>query len=72
MIDSPDVGEAWLSGLDRNQNTIYYGRADPQDGLWKDSEGNMAPGAIGATPGRFAWAKGMWGAVERVRGVGGF
>ena len=34
--------------------------------------GEMADGAIGPDAGKFAWAKGVVGAVQRVRGVGGF
>ena len=48
-------------------DTHLYGAAG-QDGLWRDSDGNEAPGAIGKDPGRFSWAKGIIGAVQRVRG----
>lgn len=43
-----------------------------EDGLWRDKDGNLAPESMGPDPGHFAWAKGIYGAVERVRGVGGF
>jgi hypothetical protein len=43
-----------------------------EDGLWRDKNGNQAPQAIGRDPGHFAWAKGIVGAVQRVRGAGGF
>jgi len=72
LIDSEVICKAWKDGIQRNQNTYLYGMASPEDGLWKDKEGNMAPGAIGNDPGKFAWAKGIMGAVQRVRGVGGF
>jgi hypothetical protein len=32
----------------------------------------MPEGSIGPDPGHFSWAKGIIGAVQRVRGVGGF
>ncbi|KAJ5759617.1 hypothetical protein N7520_006773 [Penicillium odoratum] len=73
MLDSPLVCKAWLEVIDRNQNTAKYGAASIEDGCWHDpSTGEIPPGSIGTDPGRFSWAKGMVGAVKRVRGVGGF
>lgn len=46
--------------------------ASQEDGLWRDKNGNEAPGAIGKDAGRFSWAKGIVGAIQRVRGAGGF
>lgn len=46
--------------------------ASQEDGLWRDKDGNEAPGAIGKDPGKFSWAKGVVGAIQRVRGAGGF
>jgi hypothetical protein len=46
--------------------------ASQEDGLWRDEHGNEAEGAIGKDPGRFSWAKGVVGAIQRVRGAGGF
>jgi len=37
-----------------------------------DEEGKQAEGALGPDVGRFSWAKGGVGAVNRVRGAGGF
>ena len=71
MIDSATVCAAWEEGLRRNQNTHLYGMASQEDGIWRDQDGKEAEGAIGKDPGHFAWAKGMMGAVNRVRGVGG-
>ncbi|KAK5016218.1 hypothetical protein LTR60_002127, partial [Cryomyces antarcticus] len=62
----------WLEGIRRNQNTHQYGEASQEDGLWRDAEGRQAEGAIGKDPGRFSWAKSVVGAVQRVRGAGGF
>jgi len=72
MIDSAAVCKAWLEGLRRNQNTHLYGAASQEDGIWRDEQGTEAEGAIGKDPGRFAWAKGIFGAIQRVRGAGGF
>ena len=72
MLDSPAVCRAWVDGLRRNQNTHRYGALDKQDGVWRDGDGKEAEGAMGVDPGRFAWAKGMVGAVKRVQGTGGF
>lgn len=72
MIDSAEIVAKWIEGIDRNQNTRVYGEASQEDGIWRDAEGNEAPGAIGKDPGRMSWAKGVVGAVQRVRGAGGF
>lgn len=71
MLDSHEVCAAWIDGLRRNQNTHIYGKLG-DDGVWRDSEGKEAEGSIGVDPGRFSWAKGIIGAVQRVRGAGGF
>ncbi|GMG02712.1 unnamed protein product [Aspergillus oryzae var. brunneus] len=45
----------------------------PEDGCWHDASTGVVPeGSIGVNPGRFSWAKGVVGAVQRVRGAGGF
>lgn len=53
-------------------DTHLYGAASQDDGVWRDENGNEAEGAMGKDPGRFSWAKGVVGAVQRVRGLGGF
>lgn len=72
LLESEAVCRAWIDGLRRNQNTHVYGALGKETGVWTDEAGNMADGAIGVDPGRFAWARGIVGAVNRVRGVGGF
>ncbi|KAL1305109.1 hypothetical protein AAFC00_002038 [Neodothiora populina] len=72
MVDSPLVVGQWREAIERNQNTRVYGKASQEDGIWRDESGNEAEGAIGKDAGRFAWAKGVVGAVQRVRGAGGF
>ncbi|KAJ5513615.1 hypothetical protein N7463_003167 [Penicillium fimorum] len=73
LIDSKLVCQAWIELINRNQNTLKYGAASKKDGCWHDPETNKIPaGSIGPVPGRFSWAKGVVGAVQRVRGIGGF
>ncbi|KAJ6547026.1 hypothetical protein B0H19DRAFT_1211731 [Mycena capillaripes] len=72
MFDSPTVCKGWIDGLRRNQNTHLYGPVDKTDGIWRDQNGNQPPDVIGVDPGRFSWAKGFAGAIERVRGTGDF
>jgi len=75
MIDSATVCAAWEEGIRRNQNTHIYGavtKDGKEAGCWHDKNGNQADGAIGVDPGKFSWAKGVVGAVQRVRGAGGF
>ncbi|OQE47125.1 hypothetical protein PENCOP_c001G04325 [Penicillium coprophilum] len=73
LIDSKLVCQAWTELINRNQNTAKYGAASKKDGCFHDPETDEIPaGSIGPVPGRFSWAKGVVGAVQRVRGVGGF
>lgn len=76
MIDSELVVSKWAEGIRQNQNTHVFGKVGKEGldaGCWKDPEtGKQAEGAIGVDPGKFAWARGFVGAVQRVRGMGGF
>ena len=76
MIDSELVVGKWIEGIRQNENTHIYGEVvneGPDAGCWKDPQtGQQAEGAIGIDPGKFAWARGFMGAVQRVRGMGGF
>lgn len=72
MVDSAEIVGKWREGVERNQNTGKLGKASNVDGIWRDASGNQAPGAIGVDAGKMAWAKGIVGAVQRVRGAGGF
>ncbi|KAJ9640714.1 hypothetical protein H2204_003003 [Knufia peltigerae] len=76
MCDSALIVGKWMEGLRQNENTHVYGKVEkdgPDSGCWKDPQtGRQAEGAIGVDPGKFAWARGFIGAVQRVRGVGGF
>lgn len=72
MLESEAVCRAWVDALRRNQNTHRYGALDKAAGVWTDARGEQAEGAIGIDPGRFAWAKGVVGAIKRVQGDGGF
>jgi hypothetical protein len=52
-------------------DTHLYGMAPQGDGLWRVEHGKEAEGAIGKDPGKFSWAKGVVGAIQRVREAGG-
>jgi hypothetical protein len=73
LLDSPQICGDWLDALARNQNTATYGAVSKKDGCWRDPDtGEIAVGSMGIDPGRFGWVKGIVGAVNRVRGAGGF
>lgn len=72
MFDSALVCKGWIDGLRRNQNIHIYGEVSQEDGIWRDGNGNLAEDVIGVDPGKFSWAKGFMGAINRVRGTGGF
>ncbi|KAI1468868.1 uncharacterized protein F4812DRAFT_458396 [Daldinia caldariorum] len=72
LVDSGPACRAWIGALRRNQNTHRFGRVDVEDGVWRDEAGREAQGATGVDAGRFAWVRGVVGAVQRVKGTGGF
>ncbi|RAL61094.1 hypothetical protein DID88_010435 [Monilinia fructigena] len=72
MIDSRTVCKGWIDGLRRNQNTHLYGEVGKSDGIWRDEKGNEAKDVIGVDPGRFSWAKGFLGAINREEEGRGF
>ena len=71
MVDSPMICRAWMEGIERNQNTRQFGKA-ADDGCWYDGDGKLAEGSLGSDVGRFAWTKGIKGAIGRATGKGGF
>ncbi|KKK19065.1 hypothetical protein ARAM_006082 [Aspergillus rambellii] len=73
LYDSSTICRIWLDAVNRNQNTAKYGLVSMKDGCWHDPKtGEIPEGSLGTDPGKFSWAKGAIGAVQRVRGVGGF
>ncbi|KAL2128657.1 hypothetical protein VTI74DRAFT_8860 [Chaetomium olivicolor] len=73
MVDSESICAEWLRGLDRNQNTRLFGAVRREDGVWRDERGEEVEGAMGVGVNRVkGLVKGVKGAVERVRGTGGF
>lgn len=72
LLESEEVCKAWIEGLRRNQNTHLYGSLGKSGGVWRDVKGKEADDVIGVDPGKFSWMKGVMGAVNRVRGTGGF
>ncbi|KAI5477424.1 hypothetical protein MNV49_006416 [Pseudohyphozyma bogoriensis] len=71
MVDSAEICKEWFFAMHSNQNTHLHGELQ-KDGIWRDSEGKKLPGATGAPKGPFKSLIGVKGAVQRVRGEGGF
>ena len=46
MVDSADICARWREAIERNQNTAFFGRV-AEDGVWRDEDGNPAPGYMG-------------------------
>jgi hypothetical protein len=67
LVDSPIVCRAWREGIERNQNTALFGRVN-EDGCFYDKDGNLAPGSYGTDAGKFAWAKGFFGILNKAQG----
>ncbi|KAL7424757.1 hypothetical protein Q5752_000441 [Cryptotrichosporon argae] len=72
LVDSELVCREWRDAIDANQNTLHYGRVDARDGVWRDPQGNTLPGQKPLPHGPFKSLGGVVGAVQRVRGEGGF
>jgi len=72
MIDSPLICGEWRDAIDANQNSKYYGLVEGKDGVWKDKEGKVLPGQKKPPKGPMKSLVGVKGAIQRVRGEGGF
>ena len=72
MIDSALLSGEIRHAIDANQNTKYYGLVDPTDGVWRDANGQTLPGQKKPPKGPLKSLVGVKGAVQRVRGEGGF
>ncbi|KAH9821384.1 IQ calmodulin-binding motif protein [Teratosphaeria destructans] len=68
MIDSPLVCKQWREGIERNQNTREFGRAE-DDGCWYDPKtGELAKGSYGVKVGFMDRVKGIVGTVQKAQG----
>lgn len=74
MLDSEVVCGEWREAIDANQNTRWYGLVDAKDGVWRDKDGNELSEAERGKDyhGPFKSLAGVKGAIQRVRGEGGF
>ncbi|ORX36040.1 hypothetical protein BD324DRAFT_629933 [Kockovaella imperatae] len=73
LVDSSLLAKEIREAIDANQNTKWYGRVG-QDGTWRDKDGKELPGnEKSETPkGPMKSLVGVKGAIQRVRGEGGF
>lgn len=71
MFDAESVCKEIMMGILSNQNTLKHGELD-KDGIWRDDKGETLPGATGGPTGPFKSLAGVKGAIQRVRGEGGF
>ncbi|GAM86914.1 hypothetical protein ANO11243_049350 [Dothideomycetidae sp. 11243] len=73
MIDSEEVCRKWREGIERNQNTAKFGKADMRDGVWRDANGNKAEGSTEEPSSKAAgWVTGVKGMVKKMQDKGGF
>ncbi|KAK4555523.1 hypothetical protein LTR86_007275 [Recurvomyces mirabilis] len=68
MIDCPIVCRTWREGIERNQNTVLFGRVR-EDGCWYDRDGKLAEGSMGTKPGKLDRVKGAFGMIQKARGA---
>jgi phosphatidylserine/phosphatidylglycerophosphate/cardiolipin synthase-like enzyme len=72
LVDSPLIMREWRAGLDANQNTLARGQVE-YDGIWRDQRGQPLKDAAGPQKGGIMGTlNGFKGAIDRVRGTGGF
>lgn len=57
MIDSAQIVNDWMETLNRQQNTLLYGRVD-DDGIWRDKATGKTPAEMDA-----------WEAEQRAAGI---
>lgn len=72
MLDSPLICGEWRDAIDSNQNTRWYGLVEAKDGIWRDPTGKALPGMKKQPKGPMKSLVGVKGAIQRVRGEGGF
>ena len=70
MVDSAELCAEWMAALNHNQNSGTIGHVD-DDGMWRDKDGNVVQSS-GGLGGPTEVIKGMFNAVARVQGKGGF
>lgn len=71
MIDSPLICAQSREAIDRNQNTLAHGRVSA-DGIWRDANGKVLAGTKAPPNALVRPFVGVKGAIQRVRGEGGF
>lgn len=71
MLQSAAICKDWMHVLRSNQNTLQRGLVG-EDGIWRDSEGNRLATTEDPKPPKFGALAGVKGAIQRVRGEGGF
>ncbi|WRT70959.1 uncharacterized protein IL334_007958 [Kwoniella shivajii] len=72
LLSSHLICSEWREAIESNQNTKFYGLVDPADGKWRDSRGKELPGVPKPPKGPMKSLVGVKGAIQRVRGEGGF
>ncbi|MCJ1308844.1 hypothetical protein MMC25_002499 [Agyrium rufum] len=72
MIDSEATCRKWREGIDRNQNTLKYGKGSQEDGIWRDENGNIAEGSTPKSNPPMSWVKGAVGMAKKLQEKGGF
>lgn len=71
LIDSASVCNEWAAGIRSNQNTHLFGKLG-KDGIWRDAQGQTLAGAEKIPRGPSKGLTRVKGAIQRVRGEGGF
>lgn len=73
MIDDAETCRKWREGIERNQNTARYGKADMQDGIWRDAQGREGDGMTPEPSSKaMGWVTGAKGMMKKLHDKGGF
>jgi phosphatidylserine/phosphatidylglycerophosphate/cardiolipin synthase-like enzyme len=72
MIDSEATCKKWREGIERNQNTLRFGKGSQEDGMWRDEKGDFAEGHHKQSAAPISWVKGAITMAKKVHEKGGF
>ena len=72
MIDSRELVDAWMRGIEANQNTRLYGCVCEIDGVLRSEDGEPIQASGVKSSNCIRRLKGVGKMISRIRGTGGF
>lgn len=72
MVDSPELINSWLCGINANQNTLLHGRVSDVDGIWRGEDGEIIQASGVKASSFLKRLKGLCKIMGKISGRGGF